>query len=199
MTLKVTLPRDMDVFYKVACCLHDSAKAILAEAGLKVPDKGFPTHKGPDYECEDCTSLWAWMDSTVNLNPGFPGEDSCSEPLSRTFFVELAYPVCTEGINPCHSDDEGCTPDPDSDCGCALIDPRLGDGKCAKGNRPTVTQETQYIWRARYVLEACLAEVAKCCLLDCGQKRCTGTRLVSTEEVTEGGCSFLRFAVEVTW
>ena len=67
-----------DVIFQVACCLHKAASELLGEYGLIVPERGGITHKGPDYHCEDCTSLWVWAEGSQT--PLLFGEDPLHQP-----------------------------------------------------------------------------------------------------------------------
>lgn len=187
--------RNPDALYQIACCLRSSAAKVLEDHDLRVPERGGITHKGPDYECENCESLWVWMEDTLPAIT-LTDDGKCSDPKQRVFVVELALPVCTEALTPCGEQSMVCETDEN---GCAIADPKIGDGKCLAGERPTVLQETAYIWRARYVLESELACAAQCCIEDCACLRCNRAELLSVSEETQGGCSFLTFRIGLTW
>ena len=188
--------RNPDVLYQVGCCLRKTTAEILADHGLRVPERGLVTHKGPDYECENCESLWVYLEGTNPIVPlNGARSDSCTDPKTRNYVVELAYPACTEEITPCNAE-PGCVEGAD---GCWEVDPQIGDGKCVGDSRPTVQQETAYIWRARYAIEQELACRVKCCLEDCSGVRCEGTELTASTGLTEGGCAIMVFNLSVTW
>ena len=187
--------RDVHSLSKVAHCLRAAAVRTLEGNGLRAPVRGGVTHKGPDYECENCESLWVWLDATVpapTINP----PTKCDRPMQRNFIVELAYPVCTEKIGPC--DDDQFNDQFDED-GCLIPDPRIGDGKCVGDSRPTIAEETQYVWAARYSIETELACAAVACVEDCAGLRCDSVVISDVAETVEGGCSFLTFNIAIVW
>jgi len=215
--MTITKPLRM---YEISCCFFTAIVDLIHEAGLTPehlleaqdgePDPvpiwpGGVSHKGPDLECEDCTSIWVTWGSTVKP-PQVQLDGKCSHELTRTFQVILALPVCTEEISPCSDDQPNCLAhepqdgeDPDDwTLPCFDIEPKIGNGKCSKKERPTIAEETAFIYAVRDLLETKLACEAECCIQDCAGMRCKSSAMTSSEYVVEGGCAIMTFNIEVT-
>lgn len=192
--------RNPDPMWKIACCADEALLDLLTEHGLHAPETGGPTHKGEgDYNCTPARWLW-WETTTPRISPtGVQPE--CEEPKTRELVIELVYPVCTENIDPCGANNSCCGDDEDCDGGCPEPDPKLMTGAtlCEGETKPTVSEESAYIWRARYVMETKLGPAIRCCVQECAGLRCDGVSFVSMTQATEGAASFLQLRLGVTW
>lgn len=202
--------------YEISCCFFTAIVDLIHEAGFSPPqvldEDGEPTewaggvsHKGPDLECEDCTSIWITWGPTVKP-PQLQPDGKCSHELTRTFEVIVALPVCTEEISPCSEEQPNCLAhepqdgeDPhDWKLPCFDIEPKIGNGKCSKKTRPTIAEETAFIYAVRDLLETKLACEAECCIQECAGMRCKSSSMTSSDYSVEGGCAIMSFNVEVT-
>lgn len=176
---------------------------------LNTPKHGGPSHAGPDFCCD---SLWVWMTDSLEAIGTAPTEDPCSSQMVHEFKVLLAIPACSEGAlgrtKDCQPVEDVCAIDPDT--GCPQPDHKVGtncgDGdQLVDGDRPTASQESAYIWRARSLMTQNLACAVTCCVAPrgmnepCAQISCRGMTLTSVTQETEGGCAYLEFTLQARW
>ena len=198
--------------YQVACCVHSAVSEALEMAGLHAPEKGGVTYKlDGEWECQ-CESLWVWWEDTEGGDTEFGPK--CRIEYTRQFTVMLGWDLCTEAVSPCGPDfshmptpcreglEEGECPEPPVP---AIIEP----GKCVDNkweidgeqHQLSVTNETAWIWAARYAIERKFPYLLQCCLRDCVDlpRQCKGVAFDTVGSTVEGNCSFTEFRVALKW
>jgi uncharacterized protein YuzB (UPF0349 family) len=187
-----------DDLYLIACCIERELLDLIEEDPiLEVPKYGGITHAGEGFCCD---SLWIMLQPLAIAGDFVPGQDKCASSVTERFDIVWGIPACSEGafFTDCDQSLERCYDDETE--GCPEPDHAIGDGQCGEGERPSVLQETAYIWRARSLLRRELACRVQCCASGdggCVSVRCQSIRATAINEVTEGGCSYLTLTLEV--